>query len=192
MSRRLLLGFALLAILSLCSCGPREKSPRTSNQIFRDRLTVDTLYLTEDGREVILPGDPSGAVVFPNTRELAWAARCCNNPNCPGKGKAGRPFLFPWPDPFCFVNEDGTVGTRQPESEKDFELFEKYAEPVCPACLKTRNREAETEEQRVQYKSWCQLYVLPESAERLKQLEEENRRRIDELDRRRHRKITGD
>jgi len=172
MSRRLLLGFALLAILATCSCGSRDAPTLTREQLLQERLKVNVLYLTEDGREIIAPSNRFRAVVDPKTNKLAWAAWQCDNPNCPGKGKHGRPFLFPRRDPFVFVKEDGTVGCRQPESKKDIELFEEYAVATCPACSKTEVRQ----------------YVLPESAARLKELEEAHKRRIDQLERRKNRK----
>ena len=127
-------------------------------------------------------------IVDPKTKKLAWAAWQCNNPDCPERAEGGRPYLFIRRDPFKFVKKDGTVGLGQPQSQKDFELFEQYAEVTCPACLKTRNREAETAEQRQQYKRWCQRYVLPEAAARLKQLTEQRKRRIEDLERRKQRK----
>ena len=152
-------------------------------------MAVDTLYLAEDGREIIAPGNRHGVVVVPGTKQLAWAAHQCDNPDCPGKGKGDRPFLFIWPMPFAFAREDGTVGFRQPQTETDFELLEKFGEMLCPACLKTRNQEEETHQQREQYTRWCRPYVLPESAKRLEQLDAEYRRWLDDVEQRRKRQI---
>jgi len=191
-SGRPLIGLALLIVVSAISCGPREEPTLTRGQIFEERIKVDTLYLTEDGREIIAPGTPLEAIVYPKTNKLAWRAWQCNNPDCPGEGKDGRPFLFTCPDPFKFVAEDGTVGIRQPEdTDKDRELFARYSEQVCPACLPLRNRETETLDQRLQYQQWCQPYVLPRSAKQLKKLDDEFRRREDEMERRRRRKASG-
>ena len=172
MTRRLLLGFALLTIFSTCSCGSRDTPTLTREQLFQERLKVDLLYLTEDGREIIAPSNRFGAVVDRKTNKLASAAWQCDNPNCPGEGTKGRPFLFPRRNPFGLVKEDGTVGCRQPESKKDIEIFEQYAVATCPACSKTQVRQ----------------YVPPETAARLKQLEEQHRRYLEERERRKRRR----
>ena len=185
-TRRLLLGVALAAIVSMCSCGSRDTPPRTTEWVFQERLKVDTLYLTEDGGEIVAAGNSFGVIVDPKTKKLAWAAWQCNNPDCQGIAEDERPYLFIRRDPFKFVKKDGTVGLGQPQSQKDFELFEQYAEVTCPACLKTRNREAETAEQRQQYKQWCQRYILPETAARLKELDEQRKRWLEELRRRKN------
>jgi len=173
---------AVAAVWSATSCGPRP--PRTTDEIFEDELTVDTLYLTEDGREVIAPGSPTGVIVLPRTKDLAWAAMQCDNPDCPGEGKGDRPFVFPWPDPFKTIDEEGNIQMRQPETQEDFALLDQFAEPACPACLPTRNRAKETLDEKIKYKSWVRPYVLPESAEQLKRLEEEKRGLLKEKRRR--------
>ena len=173
MSRQFMAGFAAVTILSICSCGPSETPTR--EKIFKARQTIDTLYLTEDGREIIAPGNADGAIVDPETGKIAWAAYQCNNPKCPGR-KDGRPFLFPWPSPFAYVTEEGTIGYRTPEDvDEATAMTEKFAMIECPACAKIRNRDKETPEQRQQYEQWCKPYVLPESAKRLKALDEELR-----------------
>lgn len=163
----------LAALLPLVwACGKREL-PMTRDQIFDERMKVDTLYITEGGREFIGEGNKVGVTVDPQTNELAWAAWKCGNPDCPGEGKEGRPFTFIWPNFLAYVKEDGTVGFNQPRSPEDMKKFEKFAEPGCPACAEIRNRAKETEEQRLQYQNWAQRYVLPEAEARLKELDVE-------------------
>jgi hypothetical protein len=58
----------------------------------------------------------------------------------------------------------------------------------CPMCLELRDLESETDQQRHQYDVWIEEYVLPESAARLEELEEERRRRV-HLDR--HQRLAG-
>ncbi len=171
-------GLATLIALSVTACGPREEPTLTREEIFEERVKADTLYLTEEGQEIIAPGSPFEATVDPKTNKLAWRAWQCNNPNCPGEGKGDRPFLFTWPDPFKFVAEDGTIGVRQPISDEDFELFDKFSQQACPACLKSRNRETETLDQQLEYQAWCQLYVLPESAQRLQEIGKDYRKNL--------------
>jgi len=170
-----------------------EARPRTAEEIFHDRRKIDTLYLTEDEQEIIAPASPAGAVVADaRAGTLAWPAWQCNNPDCPGEGKGGRPYLFTWPDPFKFVADDGSVGVRQPENDEDLKLFEQSSEQKCPACLPQRNLAAETDQQRLQYQQWCQPYILPQAAEQLQELDEETRRYKEELERRRNRPVDAD
>lgn len=164
----------VLMIVTLCSCG-RER-PMTREQIYQARLSVDTLFITEDGAELIAPGNKLGVVVAPKSNELAWAAWTCENPNCPGEGKKGRPFLFIWPNFLAYVKDDGTVGFRLPQGEDDLTKFQEFAEPACPACLKIRDRASESPEERLRFQNWCVKYVLPEAKERIKELDELQRR----------------
>jgi len=177
---------ALVAVLSVCSCGSRDAPTLTKRQIHRERYSQKTLYLTKDGREFIAPDNAFQAVVHPETKELAYAAWQCNNPDCPGEDKDGRPYLFIWPQPFLIIKEDGTVGYRATDKE-DHEELVKSSMIACPACLPNRNKETETPEQYRQYEQWCQRYLLPEAARRLKELDEEERRREEELEHRRKR-----
>jgi hypothetical protein len=152
----------------------REKRPRTRNDIFQDRLKVETLYLTEDGQRVVKPGSPERVVVVDAAAgKLAWLAWQCNNPQCPGRKAANSPLVFPWPDPFAYVKPDGTVGIRQPLTPEDQKKMEDFGEQKCPECLKRRNLASETPQQRQQYKDWCVPHVLPEAAKRLAELDAE-------------------
>jgi hypothetical protein len=179
-SRKALPVFAAALVLLASSIGCRDDQPLTPEDILREQLEVDTLYLTEDGREVIAPGTSEGVIVFPGTSDLAWPAMTCENPDCPGEGEGDRPFVFPWPDPFKYVDDDGNIQLRDPESDEDFKLMEQFGEQCCPACLPTRNRSRESIDEQIQYKSWVVPYVLPESAKRLKELEEQKRKILPE------------
>jgi hypothetical protein len=171
MTYRPFLLLALAASLALVSCRTEERLP-TREQLFERTIAVDTLYLTEDGREIIAPGNREGAIVDPKTGKLAWAALTCGNPKCPGEGKNGRPYVFAWPHPFVVANPDGTLGMRQPESQSDFDLFDAYAETTCPACLTIRDRANESPQVRQKHKDWIRPYVLPQAEAQLKEIEE--------------------
>jgi hypothetical protein len=165
------------AILLVLLVGPlgcnRYEKPRSREDIFNDRNSVDTLYLTDDGRKIIAPGTVRGMIVDPASGKLAWEAWQCDNPQCPGRKPDGSPLLFPWPDPFAYVTDDGKPGIHQPQTEEDFKRMEAFANKQCPACLKERNLASETREEREQYRNWLKVHVLPQAAARLKELDAE-------------------
>ena len=171
-------GWTALALLLIVGCtGGQQARPRTSNDIFLDRLKVDTLFLAPDGERIVRPMNPDRLVVIDAaTGKIAWPANQCNNPDCPGRVDRS-PHLFPWPRPFVSVQADGTI-SEQPSltvagglTTADQKLFDNYAEQKCPACLKKRNLASESAQQRQQYKDWCLPYVLPSAAQRLAELD---------------------
>jgi hypothetical protein len=153
-----------------------EEKQQAADRLLRQQLEVDTLYFAEDGREVIAPGNDQHVVIDPVSGGLAWGAWQCDNPSCPDRKPDGRPFLFPWPSPFCYVTSEQTVGRRQPVTDAELRQAEELADVRCPACLKNRNLAVETPEVRLQYRSWCRQHVLPQAAEQRVRLAEEYRR----------------
>jgi hypothetical protein len=165
--------WAAVLLIACCGCSGHTR-PRTRDDIFQDRLKVDTLYLTEDGQRIVKPLTPERAIVIDATaNKLAWPAWQCNNPKCPGRAADGAPFVFPWPDPFALVKPDGTIGIRQPETAEDQKKMEDFGEQKCPKCKAVRTLAEETPEQRQQYKDWCQPHVLPQAAKQLAALDAE-------------------
>ncbi|MCA9267069.1 MAG: hypothetical protein KDA41_01295 [Planctomycetales bacterium] len=163
---------ALVVAQSACS---RSERPRTKDDIFQDRLTVDTLYITADGQQITAPGNADRALVVDQAAgAIAWPAWRCDNPACPGRSATGEPFVFPWPDPFASVSSAGAIVIRQPVSDADFKTMDDYAEQKCPQCLAQRNIARESDETRQQYKNWCQPHVLPSAAKRLAELDAES------------------
>jgi hypothetical protein len=160
----------VVALLLLAGC-PGEKRPMTRDEIFAARVKVPTLYLTDDGREIVAEGTQFGAIVDPQTKKLAWAAYQCDNPQCPGKPVGERPYLFTWPNPVLFAGEDGTVQSGQPISPEELAAFEKFKTMVCPACeaAKTPNPNG----------LMPRRYVLPEGQKRLDELELEYKQWIE-------------
>jgi len=151
-----------------------EQRPRHSDQIFQDRLKVDTLFLTEDGQRIVRPMNPQSLIVFDAAAgKIAWPAFQCNNSDCPGRKADGSPYLFSRSNPFVSVQADGSISTRSQSTAADFEQFQKYAEVKCPACLEKRNRVSESAQQRQQYVDWCQSHVLASAAKRLAELDRE-------------------
>lgn len=173
----------ICAALSACSllaatisCTGQPSRPRTRNDIQRDREAVDTLYLTADGVRIIAPGTEQGMVVDAKTGKIAFRAWQCNNPQCPGRSVAGDPYVFPLPDPFAYVDEQGEPRVRQPQTPAELQQVEEYYVRKCPACLQRRNLARESEEVRQQYQSWLELHLLPQAKQRLAELDEEYRR----------------
>ncbi len=164
---------AILSVLLSVALGcSRYEKPRSREDIFNDRIAVDTLYITKDGNEVIAPGTVRGVIVT-KSGELAFEAWQCNNPNCPGRKVDGSPYLFPWPDPFAFVKEDGTPSMRAPENEAEDKLMAEFSNQRCPECLKQRKVATESVEEREKYRNWLQTHVLPQAEKQLKRLDEE-------------------
>ena len=164
--------FAAGIIVALVGCSRYER-PRTREDIFHDRESVDTLYLTEDGQRLVAPKRVRGMTVDVASGKLAWQAWECGNPNCPARGTDGKPFLFPRPDPFAYVNADGEPDIRQPTTADDFKQMDEYMLRRCPACLTTRKLSSETAEQREQFQNFVKPHVLPQAEMRLRQLDEE-------------------
>jgi len=147
----ILLAFALV----LPGCGKKPEPPaRRGTEISAEQRSLNALFLTEKTHKEVIAPQNTKDLIDPETGETIWPALKCNNPDCPGKdkGQDGRPFLFICPNP---------------------------SQPMwCPECLKTRNRDSETQKDLIRYTAWVQPYVLPETAQRIKQLEAERKRRI--------------
>lgn len=91
--------------------------------------------------------------------EVYWRAMTCFSPACPGEGDGTYPYLFINPHP--------------------------GSDTFCPACKEIRDPATETTEERNQYRYWARAYVLPQAAERQKQIDAEHRRRLQEARERR-------
>lgn len=196
-------GFVVLVAVSLLlvSCGGSDDDlPRSFASIDKEAMSLDAIFLTDDGREIIAPmgRDGTRAEVIVDNGELAFAAYVCKNPNCKGVGKKiseeqERPYLFVWKDPLVEAKSDGTVGYREfASAQARMQLVEQAGgtlEPICPACLKVRNVDGESTEERQQYSDWCEFYVLPETEKRLKELDEERQQRIKFMKERKNRDV---
>jgi hypothetical protein len=135
----------------LPSCSKEDPLPRSRDEIFRQRMELPAVYLTAKSHTRITA--PAGRGMFfvdPETGEKCWPALFCTNPGCPGR-RDGEPLLFIEPD----------------------------ANYACPRCAAIRKVAAETEADRQQYINWVRPYVLPETAEKLKQLDAELQKRVE-------------
>jgi hypothetical protein len=134
-------------------------------------MELPALYITESGKS-ITASSGKGPFVDDATGEIAWPAIACNRPDCPGRKSADEPFLFISPDPAMYVAADRSI-------KFDAERA-KNAPPhagQCPECWKQRNLASETTDEQQQFRNWVAPYVLPQTAERLADLEAERKRR---------------
>jgi len=185
-----------LSIVCCCvSCGS-ETRKRSFRQINADRQNLPILLLTQETRkDLIVPGNTVPPIVDEETGELCWQAYHCTNPGCPGNGKLedGRPLLFIHADPLVKVGPDGNIVRVEVPAGKD--AGEYMVElggtmyPTCPECLKIRDCENEMQEERLKYVNWVQPFVLPEVAQRIKELDEEEAKRREDLERRKDRPV---
>ncbi len=162
---------------TMLGCG--SNSSRTLDDIKADRRELKALYLTLDGEEVVASRELGDTVVASNKKDIAFRAYICKNPDCTGKGKGDRPFLFVWRDPMYSVNENGELKYDVvPDRAEQFILRGSTIEPTCPECAKHRDSDNETPEVRQEYRDWTAYYVLPKTAQREKELDEEHRLRL--------------
>jgi len=177
-----------LAVIAACvlflftSCSSEEPPPRSRDEIFRARMQLPTVYLTAETNQRVTDTAERGVFVHEDTGEICWPALACGAPECPGRTSDGEPFLFIAPDPCLFVKDDGEIG-YDPSREST------AANPAggCPQCLKNRDLASETDEVRQRYAGYVKPYVLPETAKAQKELDEENRRRLEAFEKRRAR-----
>jgi hypothetical protein len=176
---RLLNLIGVACCLALASCGAEK--PRSLEEISKEQTELPALFLTESGKRVIAPGN-QGVVIHEKSREVAFPAFVCGNPDCPGRS-GDDPYLFCMPDPRFYVDDDGEIGSREFDNPDTWE-FEGSMELVCPKCAEVRQRSQETRERADQYLKWCQPYELPESAKRREELEREYQARVDYINQR--------
>ncbi len=183
MRDRILLALLPLLVCSLSCSGPDR--PRSRSQIQAEREKLPGLYITESGKRITAPMN-KGMVLDESSGEIAWPAHQCTNPNCPAR-EGDDPHLFIWPDPRFEVIQGAIQPIDIPTlQELNARLKEKGFPPeaLCPECLKNRDPASETSKEQQQYRDWSSLYVLPETAERQKALDEEAKARKEYIKRR--------
>lgn len=176
--RRHLLPILLLAALVVSGCGRQPE--RTLAEIAAEQESLPVLYITRGGTEVVAPPALGDVVVEPKSRQLAFRAYRCTNPDCPdrGRGVDGRPSLFIWEDPLWRI-DDGGVPQYEVVPDRMAEILRRggLAEPTCPACRLRRDPERETAAERRRYREWVEYHELPASADRRRALDQEYRQR---------------
>ena len=125
--------------------------PRLMHDIVLERLNVNQLYLTEKTHKEVIAPAKLLTPLDPETGERCFPALTCHNPDCPGKQQApgGRPYLF--------------VSSSM------------HMQVQCPACAEAHDPSTRTPAEHKQYRAWVKSYTLPDSAARLRQLDEERR-----------------
>ena len=134
----------------------------------------------ETGKEITAPIN-KGVFVDEETGELAFPAYGCQNPDCPGEKKNGRPFLFIHRDVLIEgVDDQGNaIYGEIPAGQDSLEFIRSrggFLNPTCPACFKNRTPGSETEAQKQQYMQWAQPYAPPKTAKQDAALEAEYQR----------------
>ena len=166
--------------------------PRTRSEIFEARREVPRLYLTGKSLKRVVAPTSRGIFVDDETGEICWPALGCYNPDCPDRGAHGEPYAFIAANALAYVAEDGSIAYRQPKplqpdvgqfssSDKTGEMYARDPSllgHVCPACIEVRDLASETDADRRRYQRWIRPHELPETTERLRELNEERRRRI--------------
>jgi len=160
-------------LLFFASCG---KEPRTSDDIFQDQMQLPTVYFTAETNTRVIAPQGNSLFVDETTGELAWPAMACHNPDCPGRGPDGEMHLFICPQPGYYAEPDGSVGY---DPSRASTTAVKTA-GLCPECLKGRNPNRLTQDERQQFINWVRPYVLPETAARIHELDAERKRISDE------------
>ncbi|MCG8583335.1 MAG: hypothetical protein MI757_01315 [Pirellulales bacterium] len=166
--------------------------PRSRDEIFAEQMQLPRLYLTGQSLKRLIAPTGQRNLVDEETGEICWPALACYKPDCPGRSKNGESFVFIVPDPNAYVSASGRVAYRprpndplaasnESSSNLPFSNFAKNQAllgHICPACLKVRDLANETDEDRRQYRRWIRPHELPETTQRIRELNEERRRRI--------------
>ena len=131
---------------------PQEESPRTRNEIYDEQAALNGVFLTEKTHKIVIAPNNSLNLVDDETGERCWRALACHNSDCPAQdqGQDGYPFLF-----IC---------------------HDRHQMVACPECLKLRNLANESPAEQAMYASYARAFVLPETARRVKELDDERRR----------------
>ncbi len=182
--RRYILGCSLVLLVAGCGSEPK---PRSVDEINAAREALPTLYMTASGKRIEAPRS-QGVFVDKESRELAWPAYECTNPDCPGRSPDGEPHLFVWEDARLFVTPEGTLGSRKFETAQQWRDAVAEAggdrQPTCKKCVGIRDLDAETPEEGQKYSEYPRQYKLPRTREMEKQLDAEHQERIEYINRR--------
>ena len=127
-----------------------ETAPRSLEEISKEQMTLNRLYLTEKTHRRIVAPSNTKPFVDELTGENVWPACTCHNPDCPGQGTEEAPYLFI--------------------------LFDRNKPPICPACVEAFQLLGAEQEELAPYLRWTRTYELEEKTARLKQLDAERKR----------------
>jgi len=127
-----------------------EMAPRPLEDISKEQLTLNRLYMTEKTHRRIIAPSNTRPFVDEVTGENVWPACTCHNPDCPKKGTGSDPYLFI--------------------------LFDRSKPPICPACVRAFQLSSAGQEELTPYLRWTRPYELEEKKRRIKQLDSERKR----------------
>ncbi len=127
-----------------------EIEPRPVEEISKEQLTLNRLYMTEKTHRHIIAPTNMGLFVDEVTGENVWPACTCYNPDCPKKGTDSDPHLFI--------------------------LFDRSKPPICPACVEAFQLSGAGQERLAPFLRWTRPYELEEKKRRVKQLDTERKR----------------
>jgi hypothetical protein len=127
-----------------------ETAPRPLEDISKEQLALNRLYMTEKTHRHILAPSNTRPFVDEVTGENVWPACTCHNPDCPKKGTDKEPYLFV--------------------------LFDRSKPPICPACVEAFQLVNVGQEELIPYLRWTRTYELEEKKRRVKQLDAERKR----------------
>lgn len=127
-----------------------ETAPRPLEDISKEQLALNRLYMTEKTHRHILAPSNTKLFVDQVTGENVWPAYTCHNPDCPKKGAGNEPYLFI--------------------------LFDRSKPPICPACVRAFQLSGAAQEELTPYLRWTRPYELEEKKRRVKQLDAERKR----------------
>jgi hypothetical protein len=162
----------LLACLILLAGGCGGDEPPSRDAAFEKGLALPGLYLTAKTNKRVVAPRGQAVLVDKETGETCWPAQACYNPECPGRGPDGEPYLFITPIAGVYVKPDGTLGSGGPPQEYGPDT----SGGLCPKCTAAFKLNSAPPERRQQYAAYVKTYVLPETAKKLKELAEERRK----------------
>ena len=147
-------------------------APRSRDEIWAERMGLARLYMSHPGMRERVASRGPGPHVDQETREVFWPVRACNAPDCPARGASGEPHRFIVPNPGMFGASGASLGQKPKQASSRVSTT-----GGCPECEGMEGRSEE--ELRRRQAKWVRPYLLPESVERMKQLDAERRRLAD-------------
>jgi len=149
--------FVVFGMCAFVGCRQSEPEPLSEAESFQQQLEQPALYFTAETNTRVIAPAKERLFVDEKTGELAWPAMECGNPDCPGRGENGEPFLFIEPDPGMVIQTDGSIGYDPSKARAA-----RNQVMGCPKCLETRDLKNETAQQRQQYIRWVRVHKLAE------------------------------
>ncbi len=167
------LGIKLLAVALIClpiAC--EDDKPRSRDDLFTEQRELPKLFMTAKTHKRIEAPASRNIFIDEGTGETAWPAAECHAPNCPGR-EGDTLYLFPDINPAMHAKPDGTIAPGTPPEGNN------GGKPAgfCPKCWKAFNLANAGQDKQREYNLYVKPHVLPETAKRMAELEQERRDR---------------